>query len=201
MNNNPYPVQSMPSVPTQAGQQPAFEARCKTGKLRVTNDGMLCLFPVFSKSPAWQATFATLKKFTVQAWGFSFNVLVHTTSGTYQIEALSKANFEKLHSLFPGAQLVTAPRGGLYWYVDIRKRTHVATYKNQRVMQREVEKSSQHGWTIQTSTGIAGHRNLGTIVAGGLLLGPIGALAGAGRSKDKITLTYVRTPEWLAQNG
>ena len=182
-------------------QQLVFEARCSKGKLRVTNDGILCLFPIFSKVPAWQIPHNTLKKFMVQAWGFSFNVVIVTTNGTFQVEAISKANLEKLRALFSHVQIDTAPRGGLYWYIDIRKRTHVATYTNQRVMQREVEKASQHGWMPQTSAGIGGHVSAAKIIGGAILLGPLGALAGAGRSKDKITITYVRTQEWLAQNS
>lgn len=67
-------------------------------------------------------------------------------------------------------------------------------------MQREVEAAAQHGWMIQGQAGTAGHVNVGRTVTKAVLTGGLGLMTGASRSKDKMTFTFVRTPEWLAQN-
>jgi hypothetical protein len=67
-------------------------------------------------------------------------------------------------------------------------------------MQKEVEAAAQHGWMPQGTTGTAGHIKVGSTLAKTVLTGGIGLIVlGANRSKDKITITFVRTPEWIAQ--
>jgi len=102
----------------------------------------------------------------------------------------------------------TKPRWLMSWYEDDSKLTHVATYEKEKDFERELEKAYQHGWIIQGQTArdgkISGRKVIGGAIVGGLLTGGIGlgvgALVGAKRSKDKITITYVRGPEWLASH-
>lgn len=172
---------------------------CKAGKLQVSEDGILRVQAPFNKT-VWQVPCNTVTKLTTQPSTLgALTVFVHTTSTTYQVETVGQRNFPKIQALFPHVPVQSEGKAS-HWYQDIMKRTHVETYTNQKVMQKEVEQASQHGWIPQTSAGISGHRNLGKIVAGGILLGGVGALAGSGRSKDKITVTFVRTPEWLEAN-
>jgi hypothetical protein len=92
----------------------------------------------------------------------------------------------------------------MLWYKHPTARTHVATYKNQRDMQQEIENAAQYGWAVQTATNADGKRS-GLRVAGGAALGfavfpilaPVGALAGAmHKSKDTTTVIFVRVPGW-----
>jgi len=64
-----------------------------------------------------------------------------------------------------------------------------------------MEAAAQWGWTPQGTSATAGHVNVGRTVTKFVLTGGIGLMTGASRSKDKITLTFVRTPEWVAQHG
>lgn len=175
-----------------------LDVRCKAGKLQVSEDGIVRVIAPFNKL-VWQASASAITNIVAQQIGLGYTTIIHTSQGSYQAELMTKANVEKLQALFPHLQNGIAARA-THWYQDITKRAHVETYTNQRQMQKDVEMAAQYGWIPQTSAGIGGHVSAAKIIAGGMLLGGVGALAGAGRSKDKITMTYVRTPEWLAQN-
>lgn len=175
-----------------------LNATCKAGRLQVSEDGIICVQAPFSKL-VWQEPCQNVTGITAQPVGLAYTVIISTTTSTYTIELMTKANVEKLQSLFPNINAHNASRA-THWYQDVTKRTHVATYTNQKVMQKEVEQAAQHGWIPQTSAGISGHVSATKIIAGGMLLGGVGALLGSGRSKDKITVTFVRSPEWLATN-
>ena len=111
--------------------------------------------------------------------------------GLYQAEMMSKANFEKLQALFPHLQAVTA---GKEWYHNPGISTHVETYTDQKKMQREVEEAGKYGWMPQGADGRNGKFSAGKAIAGGVLLGPVGLLAGAVGNKDTYTVTLVRQP-------
>lgn len=175
-----------------------LDAPCKTGKLQVSEEGFIRLQKPFNKTD-WQIPCNTVTKFTAQPIGFGLLVLIHTSQCVFTIETFTKANFEKLHALFPAAQVQNHDRA-VFWYQNITKRAHAATYTNQRVMQHEVEKAAQYGWIPQTSAGIGSHINVGRTATAAVLTGGVSLLFGASRSKDKMTITYIRTPEWLAQN-
>jgi hypothetical protein len=175
-----------------------LEARCKTGKLQVSEEGFIRVQKPFNKTD-WQISCSTVTKFITQPIGLGLTVLIHTSQGVFTIETFTKQNFEKLRSLFPAAQVQNHDRA-VYWYQDVTKRAHATTYTNQKAMQREVEKAAQYGWMPQTSAGIGGHINVGRTATAAALTGGVSLLFGASRSKDKMTITYVRTPEWLAQN-
>jgi hypothetical protein len=86
------------------------------------------------------------------------------------------------------------------WYDDNQKLSHVATYKNDKDAAKEADKAAKKGWMPQGATATDGHINLGRTVTGAVLTGGLTLLLGGSRSKGKITLTYVRTPEWLAKH-
>jgi len=88
--------------------------------------------------------------------------------------------------------------------MDATKRTHVAVYKNYKLMQQDVERAAQHQWVPQTSAAQGGKgsalRVIGGAAIGGALflpLAPVGAIAGAmHRGKGSITMTFIREPGW-----
>lgn len=161
-----------------------LNATCKAGKLQL-DEGILRVVAPFNKI-VWQVPTGAVTRIASQPSGLACTVVVHTAQGPYTIEIVTKANAEKLQSLFPHLDVQSVARA-THWYQDITKRTHVETYTNQKRMQKDVEQAAQHGWTPQTSAGLSGHLRVG--------------LLGVSRSKDKLTITYVRTPEWLAQNS
>jgi len=85
------------------------------------------------------------------------------------------------------------------WYQDAKRLTYIATYKKDKDAQKEMEAAAQHGWTPQGTTATDGHINVGRTMTKLVLTGGLGLMTGASRSKGKITITFVRTPEWLAQ--
>jgi hypothetical protein len=108
---------------------------------------------------------------------------------------LTKQNAAKFLALFPTINAVVADRvRGREWYDDPTKLTYLATYTNEKAAQKELEAAAQRGWMPQNTAGTAGHINVGRTAAKVALLGPISLVTGASRSKDKITITYVRTP-------
>ena len=87
------------------------------------------------------------------------------------------------------------------WYDDKGRATYVATYKDEKSMQRDVEAAAKRGWLVQGTAGVGGHINVGKTAARVALTGELGLLFGASRSKDKITITFVRDEAWLARSG
>lgn len=86
------------------------------------------------------------------------------------------------------------------WYDDKNKLTHVETYKNDNDASKDANKAARKGWIPQGTTATDGHVNLGrTLTYGALTLG-IHTLLGGSRTKGKITISYVRTPEWLEEH-
>ena len=85
------------------------------------------------------------------------------------------------------------------WYQDAKRLTYVPTYKKDKDAQKEMEAAAQHGWMPQGTAATEGHINFGRTLMKGALTGGIGLMTGASRSKGKITITFVRTPEWTAR--
>lgn len=148
----------------------------------------------------WQVPCANITGFTTQPSTLgAVTVAVHTTQGTQYVETVSIGNAQKLQALFPG--LSTNAVQGKEWYHNIQVMTHVATYTNQKQMQKEVEASAHFGWMPQNTAAQNGKFSAGKALAGGVSLGPVGLLAGAVGNKDKITITFVRTPQWIEKNA
>src|SRR6266566_1179028 len=84
-----------------------------------------------------------------------------------------------------------------YWYMDATKRTHVAVYKNYKLMQRDVERAAQYRWVPQTSAAQGGRGSALAVLGGAAVLGPVGMVMGAAhRGKGSITMTFIREQGW-----
>jgi hypothetical protein len=87
------------------------------------------------------------------------------------------------------------------WWANDKLRTHVATYKNERDANRDMEAAVSCGWMVQGTAATDGHVNVGRTLGKVAAFGVPFLLTGASRNKGKIVITYVRTPEWLALHG
>ncbi len=85
------------------------------------------------------------------------------------------------------------------WYDDKNKLTYVGTYKNEKDATKEAEEAAKNGWMPQGASATDGHINVGRTVTGAVLTGGLNLLIGGSRSKGKLTISYVRTPEWLSE--
>ena len=88
-----------------------------------------------------------------------------------------------------------------WWYYDNSKLSYVATYKNEKDATHEANAAAKMGWMPQGVTATDGHINLGRTITGAALTGGLTLLFGGSRSKGKITITYVRTPQWLMEQA
>jgi hypothetical protein len=80
------------------------------------------------------------------------------------------------------------------WYEDNTKLSHIGSYESEELAARDVDRAAKRGWKPLGSSATDGHINIGRTLARGLIFG-------ASRTKGKTTVTYERTPEWLAANG
>jgi hypothetical protein len=150
------------------------------------------------RNAAWLATPGAVTHFTTQPGAMmALNVTIHATSGNYTAEMVTKANFEKLQAAFPNLQTQIA---GKEWYHSPSALTHIETYTKEKDMQRDLESAYQNGWVIQGQSGTGSHVNVGRSVTKFVLTGGLGLMTGVSRSKDKTTITFVRSPEWIAQH-
>lgn len=133
---------------------------------------------------------------TQQAGALASDLTIHTTHGTFSAPFVAKRYVPAFLALFPDGE-ISAPLGK-EWYNDPTRLSYVATYTNEKVMQQEVEAASKCGWMPQGTTATGSHINVGRTMTKFVLTGGLGLMTGASRSKDKITITFVRTPEWLA---
>jgi len=85
------------------------------------------------------------------------------------------------------------------WYHDRGRTTYVTTYTDEKSMRREVEEAAKFGWVPQQTAGTGGHINVGRTAGRVALTGGLGLLFGASRSKDKVTITFIRDERWLAR--
>lgn len=166
----------------------------KQGSLQVLEEGILRVQVPLVHTIVWQVPCREVLGFTTQPSPHvnAIVVTIHTTQGTYQAETVTPKNFAKLQAVFPGLQTVTA---GKEWYHNPAISTHVETYTNQKKMQKEVEEAGKFGWAPQGADGRNGKFSAGKALAGGIILGPVGLLAGAVGNKDKYTVTFVRTQQ------
>jgi hypothetical protein len=85
------------------------------------------------------------------------------------------------------------------WYDDENDLAHVATYKNDKDASRDAQNAARKGWMPQGTAATEGHVNVGRTALKVFALGLPFLVTGASRTKGKVTLTFVRTPEWLAR--
>lgn len=171
-----------------------FSCPCKAGQLQVDETTIQVMAPF--KKLVWSVPRGAITGVTQQPGAMmAIDLTIHTTQGMYQAQMVSKPNAAKFLAFFPNLEVQLA---GKEWYDDPARLTYVATYTKEKEMQREVEAAAQRGWMPQGTTGTAGHINVGRIATAAVLTGGFSLLLGASRSKDKVTITFVRTPEWLA---
>lgn len=77
-------------------------------------------------------------------------------------------------------------------YNNARASVEVRTYSSDREFERDAQSRMATGWRIEGQVAQKGHVSLGrTLLKGNLTLG-LGYLSGFSRTKDKITVTWVR---------
>jgi hypothetical protein len=86
------------------------------------------------------------------------------------------------------------------WYDDKKKLAHVESYKKTKEATKGAEHVTAKGWMPQGTTATEGPVNVGRTTLKVLALGVPFLVTGTSRTKGKVTLTYVRTPEWLQKN-
>ena len=175
-----------------------FESHCKQGKLQVDETTIQVMLPF--KKVVWSAPRNTVTQIEQKPTAsiLAVNLTIYTTQGVYEASTFAKRHLGKLMDLFPGLEAQTA--GSVAWWLDIAKLTYVGTYTDQNEIQREIESAALNGWLVQSTTGIAGHVNVGRTATAAALTGGVSLLFGTSRSKDKITVMFTRTPEWIAQH-
>jgi hypothetical protein len=176
-----------------------FDCPCKTGRLQVDETTVQVMAPF--KKLLWSVPRETVMKITQQKGQFMVDLTIHTTQNSFSVQMLSKPNAEKFLTLIPEIEAGAQPLRGKGWYHDPTRLTYVASYTKEKEAQKELEAAAQHGWMPQGTSATAGHGNVGRTMTKFVLTGGIGLMTGASRSKDKITITFVRTPEWVAQHG
>lgn len=175
----------------------SVDVLCKLGKLHVTDDTVSVTN--FGKL-IWSAARADVREVIKQTTGLNTaDLTIIARTGLYSAPMLTKGNAAKVLACFPGI-VRELPTGDL-WYLDPVRRTYLATYTSDADAQRDLEAAAQNGWMPQDTTGTAGHINVGRTAAKVAVLGPLALVTGASRSKDKLTITFVRTPEWLAAHS
>lgn len=167
-----------------------FNSPCKTGQLQV-DETAIQVMTVFKKL-VWSVPRNTVTKITQQQGMIFVDLNIHTTQGVYPAHRVSKPDAEKFFALFPDLNVEAT---GKEWYNDPIKLTHVATYTNEKQMQKDIEAAYQHGWIIQGQSTTDSHINVGRSVTKFVLTGGLGMMTGVSRSKDKTTITFVRSSE------
>ncbi len=177
-----------------------FKTTCRQGEIKITE----ITIGVFSFGQTlWQAPWTTITGIEYQSGPMqTVTLAIHSTQGDYTVNMILRRQFDELCTHLPGVivtETVTSlkPR---FWYHDETKLTHIETYETEKDVQRDVESAYQHGWQIQGQIAQVGQISGSKIIAGAILAGPVGAMIGAIRGKGKITITFVRSSEWIAQH-
>ncbi len=173
-----------------------FHVTTKVGQLQVDDTTVQIVAPF--KKVVWSVPHANITGISQQVSGnIAVDLTIYTTQGTYTAPYVPKRKISDFFALFP--DIIVQPLGSP-WYDDSNRLTYVATYTNEQEMQRDVEAAAHQGWMPQNTAGTSGHINVGRTATAAVLTGGFSLLLGASRSKDKITMTFVRTPEWMAQH-
>lgn len=85
------------------------------------------------------------------------------------------------------------------WYDDKNRTTYVVTYEDEKSMAKELEAAAKQGWTVEGTPATEATYNVGRTATATLLTGGLRLLAGTSRSKDKLTITYVRDEKLTAR--
>ncbi len=167
------------------------------GKLQVFSEGILQVVAPLARAPVYSIACRDVTGIATYQGKFpgTVDLTITTASSMRTFTMITSANAAKLQALFPHLQAETPElrmfRDKSAWWL-LSDRSHVSTYTNMKVMQREIEQASQHGWTVVGQTGTDSHVNVGRSVTKFLLTGGIGMMTGASRSKETITVTFAR---------
>ncbi len=177
-----------------------FESHCKLGKIQVDEAAIQVVAPF--KKVIWSAPRNTVTRITQKPTAsiLMLDLTIHTTQGLYEVPSFIKRHLKKLLALFPDVEVVQVGQPGSEWYTDSSRLTYIGTYTDDNQLQREVESAALNGWFVQSTAGTGGHVNVGRTATVAALTGGVSLLFGASRSKDKITVTFGRTSEWIAQH-
>ena len=80
------------------------------------------------------------------------------------------------------------------WYTNDKEMAHTHTYDNRTKASEEAQKAAAHGWRIDGEEPYTPPVEDRLLESGG---GPFTALVGM-RQPGEVTVTFVRTDEWLA---
>jgi len=199
-----------------------FKTTSKKGTFQITDDGIVQVVPLLTKQALWSTSISAIRSISVRHGKLMYAIAIHAGDDQlFIVENLNKADIGNIQALLPGIPFnevaeLPMPAGSApsakparkpqHWYEDESALTHVGTYTNEKEFSAELEIAYRHGWIIQgqdtqggkVSAGkVIGGALIGGVLTGGIGLG-VGALIGAKRGKDKITITYVRSAEWSA---
>lgn len=92
-------------------------------------------------------------------------------------------------------------RRDLPWYFDNNKISHIASYNSTEEATQDANAASTCGWMPQGTSTTDGHVNVGRTATEAVLTGGLTLLLGASRTEGKITVTYVRTSQWMEEHN
>lgn len=147
--------------------------------LRIMVDGKMTNYPI-----------SQVKLISITDSSLSIRISGSILPKTFFFTKEKKAIFERIADALPSD----------IWYRDETAMTHIASYSNVNEANKEANLAAQKGWMPQSSSTTDGNFNIGAGLGSAFVLGPIGLLAAANKTGGKITITYVRTPEWLASH-
>lgn len=81
------------------------------------------------------------------------------------------------------------------------KINHMVSYDTPEEAANDLDRKAKEGWMVQSTSATDGHVNVGRTAFNVALLGPLGLIGGASRTKGKVTVTYVRTPQWMEEHN
>lgn len=180
----------------------------KDGQMIIDDNGVLVKAP-FGRTIA-QITRTDIVQVTTDAGAVFGSVTFYTVQGpAYTAEMLPSRKVGEIQALFPVQpappmayqQPMPPLQGGVPQQVVFvqqappqRTEMKVVTYKNAKAMERGIRQEAKQGWIVQTNTGHSEKGfSAGKAIAGGLILGPVGLLAGGiGKKKAQFTVTFTR---------
>jgi hypothetical protein len=87
------------------------------------------------------------------------------------------------------------------WYKDDALMSHIASYDSTEQAARAANEAAKYSWVTSGTSTTEGHINIGRTFAGVKMFGELALLAGGSRTAGKVTVSYVRSPEWLASRN
>jgi len=159
-------------------------------ELKVSKPGIfggICVMNIFRGKPKEIITFSY---YSLDKYELLFKQI---DEENYKIYLEEKAQEEKKDD--------EKAKKNLPWYLDSTKLNHIATYSNAEEATQEANAASHAGWLPSGTSATDGHINVGRTATEAVLTGGLTLLLGASRTKGNVTVTYVRTPQWLEEHN